>query len=398
MSSSETLLWITLALCAATGGSEVLYKKRGQVVMMYCGDVDTRITNYVEWKHNSVLVFKINTKRGGIIKGSAAVAKKAKPIGDSLKIPSVEAGDTGIYICSGVDINGNQIRKEYKLHVVSVSVSPSDTVLISSGVTLRCDVEGDSTAQVQWKKPSGAEHHGSPGNTVTLKSVTLADAGQWTCQIKDNGGKEVEKIEQVITVVGLLQSPAEVTAPLGGAAQLPCFLPDPVSLRIMGGGWAREAPTDHFVTFSRKVSGLHWKDTDILSRVTFNQQELTTNFTVTLENVQLADAGVYVCTVDFDGGRSLKTQLNLMVEEERAVGSSFGEKRVLGVALWVWFAVAAVSFILIDLAVIIVIKHRRKKRRTFFVKRTPRQPIHRTEWPPPLPRPEHSAVNIYVFM
>ncbi|KAL6489506.1 hypothetical protein MHYP_G00032470 [Metynnis hypsauchen] len=406
MLSSETLFWITLALCGATGGSEVFYKKLGREVTMDCGGVDEK--KDMEWKHNTELVIKIFGRSGNAAKGKVALSKRARVNGVNLRIPSVEVGDSGVYTCSGFDTRGNRITRNHNLHVVSVSASPSDTVLIFTDVTLRCDVEGDSTAQVQWLKPPGDKRH---GKTVTLKFVTLADAGKWTCQIKDNTWNELEEIEQVITVVGLLQSPAEVIAPLGGAAHLPCFLPNPSSLRIMGGGWAREAPTYHFLTLSRYISGLHWKDTDILPRVAFSQKQLTTNFTVTLENVQFADAGVYVCTVEFDGGHSLKTQLNLKVEEEKGdvittevtnqtlVGSSFWEKPVLGVALWFWFAVAVASFILIDLAVVIVLKHRRKKRRSFFIKRTPRQPLHRrTEWPPPLPRPEPSAANIYVFM
>ncbi|XP_036436287.1 CD4-2 molecule, tandem duplicate 2 [Colossoma macropomum] len=402
MSSSETLLWITLALCAATGGSDVYYKKRGQEVTMDCAAIAPKTTRDVEWKQGGVLVIKINIKSGSTSKGNAPLTKRARPNGYGLKIPSVEVGDSGDFSCSGFDARGYRITKEHKLHVVSVSVSPSDTVLISTNVTLRCDIKGDSTAQAQWIKPLSAEHYGSSGNTVTLNSVTSADAGKWICQIKDYTWNKVENIEQVINVVGPLQSPVEVTAPLGGAAQLPCFLSKPSGLHIVGGGWAKKAPTDlHFLTLSRNVSGLYWKDANILAQVAFSQEHLTTNFTVTLKNVRFADAGVYNCTVEFDGGQSLNTQLNLKVEGERgdARGSSFWEKPVLGVALWVWFAVAAASFILIDLVVVIVLKNCRKKRRTFFVKRTPRQPFpRRTEWPPPLPRPEHSAVNIYVLM
>uniref|UniRef100_A0A3B4EAL8 Ig-like domain-containing protein n=1 Tax=Pygocentrus nattereri TaxID=42514 RepID=A0A3B4EAL8_PYGNA len=400
MSSSETLLWITLALCAATGGSEVLYKKRGQVVMMYCGDVDTRITNYVEWKHNSVLVFKINTKRGGIIKGSAAVAKKAKPIGDSLKIPSVEAGDTGVYTCSGVDINGNQIKKEHKLHVVSVSVSPSDTVLIPSGVTLRCDVEGDSTAQVQWKKPSGAEHHGSPGNTVTLESVTLDDAGQWTCQIKDNGGKEVGKIEQVITVVGPLQAPEQVSGLTGGTVQLPCSLPILSSLTIDGVRWTHESPADFHLLNLTKVSS---------SKVKFAADPRSGNFTATLTKLKPSDTGVYVCTVDVKGQTRTK-KLTLTVQGGTTAATV---KDPTTVGLWVWVAVAIAGVFLILLAVVTtLIYHRnRRMRRKVRKLRSVRQPLtNRTycqcdrpvrqphpagkkERPPPLPRYQYDVMS-----
>ncbi|KAL7886532.1 hypothetical protein AOLI_G00042530, partial [Acnodon oligacanthus] len=406
MWSSETLLWIALALCAATGGSEVHYKRRGQEVTMDCGGVDQ--TKGLDWKHNKDLVLKMLARSGNTARGNAAVSKRAKLNSVNLRIPSVEVGDSGVYSCSGVDTRGHRDTKEHILHVVSASASPSDTVLFSTDVTLRCDVEGDSTAQVQWMKPSGAGPDGSPGNTVTLKSATLADAGKWTCQIKDNRGNEVEKIEQVINVVGPLEVLEEVKAHTGGSVQLPCSLPSLSGLRIEGVGWTREPPTDFQLPTVGK--DLQWTNPPSGSRARFAAKPLSSNFTLTLTKVKPTDAGVYFCAVNVSGG-TLKSQLTLKVEGGNAAAATV--KSITTVGMWVWVAVAVAGVFLILLAVVIVLiyhrnrRMRRKVRKLRSVRqaltnrtycqcdrpvRQPR-PAGKKERPPPLPRYQYDVMN-----
>ncbi|XP_036451063.1 lymphocyte activation gene 3 protein-like isoform X2 [Colossoma macropomum] len=367
MSSSETLLWITLALCAATGGSDVYYKKRGQEVTMDCTAIDPKTTRDVEWKQGGVLVIKINIKSGSTSKGSARLTKRARPNGYGLRIPSVEVGDSGDYSCSGFDARGYRITKEHKLHVVSVSVSPSDTVLISTNVTLRCDIGGNSTAPVQWMKPPDDKPHGSPGNTVTLKSVTSADAGKWICQIKDN---TVENIEQVINVVGPLISTLEVTALAGGTVHLPCSIPSLNGLSIDEVGWTRNPPTDFQLPTVGK--DLQWSKSS--SKVKF--QPLSTNFTMTLTKLKPSDAGVYVCTLNVSGG-ILTTQLTLKVEGGSALATEANVERPATVGMWVWVAIAVAGVLLIVLAVVIVLMYHRNRRMRRKVRklRSMRQPL-----------------------
>ncbi|KAL6489505.1 hypothetical protein MHYP_G00032460 [Metynnis hypsauchen] len=398
MLSSETLFWITLALCAATGGSEVFYKKLGQEVTMDCGGVDEK--KDMDWKHNNDLIMKIFGRSGNTAKGKVALSKRARLNGVNLRIPSVEVGDSGVYSCSGFDTRGNRITRNHNLHVVSVSASPSDTVPISTDVTLSCDVGGESKAQVQWMKPPGDKPHGSPGKTVTLKSVTSADAGNWTCQIKDNKGNELEKIEQVITVLGPLQA-QNVSGLVKSTVQLPCSLPSLSGVRLEEVRWTREASTDFQLSTLKSVSSSE--------RFYFAVKPPSNNFTMTLTKLKPSDAGVYVCTVNVNGV-TLRSQLTLNVEGGSAAVTV---KNSTPVGKWVWVAVAVAGGLLILLAVVIglIYNRNRRMRRKVRKLRSVRQPLtNRTycqcdrpvrqprpagkkERPPPLPRYQYDVMS-----
>ncbi|KAL6489507.1 hypothetical protein MHYP_G00032480 [Metynnis hypsauchen] len=309
--ASVTCLWVCVALCAVTGRSEVFYKKSGDGVNMDCTNAD--VTRDIEWKHGKDLIVKITGKTGVLSKGSTALARKAKLNGIKLLISSVEVSHSGTYTCTGHDAT-KKFTLHHSLHVMSVSVSPSDTVLSSTDVTLRCDVGGESKAQVQWMKPPGDEPYKSPGNIITLKSVTSDDAGQWTCVVKDEKGEVLGAIEKTLSVTGPLSSPNEVTAPPGGDVELPCSLPSPSGLHIVAGGWTSNSPSDlQFPGLTRDPSGLRWNGNKF--RFAFSDEQLSTNFTVTLKNVQLSDAGEYFCNLTFKDGKSLTAKLTLKVGE-----------------------------------------------------------------------------------
>ncbi|XP_066538448.1 roundabout homolog 2-like isoform X2 [Hoplias malabaricus] len=317
-SGRSIFLWISLTLFVAMGRSEVFYRKNGQEMIMDCGAADENLG--IEWKHNNARIVKL-TIRGISSKGNSPLAQRTKLIGNKLKIFSVEISDFGLYSCIGKDASKREITIKHTLNVITVSVSPSNAVLTSTDVTLKCEISGDSKAQVQWMRPPGSEPYGSPGNTVTLNSVTLADAGKWTCQVKDIMGHVVQKIEEDIHVVGLLSS-EEIKAPVGGDVELTCFLPDLGGMRIVEGGWKREGSTDlHFPTLSRRSDDLRWNRVQG-SRVKFTDGQLSTNFTVTLNNVQPSDSGLYVCTLTFESGKKLSTKVNLVVEVSKAKSGS----------------------------------------------------------------------------
>ncbi|XP_017561582.1 CD4-2 molecule, tandem duplicate 2 [Pygocentrus nattereri] len=310
--ASVTYLWVCVALCAVTGRSEVFYKKSGDGVSMDCTDADGG--KDIEWKHGKDLIGKITGRTGLLSKGSTDLARKAKINGIMLYISSVQASHSGTYTCIGHDATKKKVTVHHSLHVMSVSVSPSDTVLSSTDVTLRCDVGGESKAQVQWIKSPDVKPYGSP---VTLKSVTLADGGQWTCVVKEKG-KVLGAVEKTLSVTGPLVSPTEVTATPGGDAELPCSLPSPSGLHIMSGGWTSNYPSDlQFPGLARDASGLRWNGTKL--RFAFSDEQLSTNFTVTLRNVQLSDAGEYFCNLTFKDGKSLRTKLNLKVGKGKVI-------------------------------------------------------------------------------
>lgn len=294
------------ALCVALGGCDVFYEQEGEEVIMHCGDAD--LNRGYEWKHNDALIIRVN-KNGITSRGSSDLSQRVKLTRTKLNIPSVQIRDTGVYKCTGNDRKSTQ---EHRLQIVTVSVSPSGTVLSSNEVTLRCDISDVSRAHVQWLKPPGDEPYGSPGNNiVTLKSVTSADAGRWTCQITENENV-VKTTEVCLFVAGPLKSEEEITVPPGSTVELPCFLPSPSPLTIVEGGWKRDPHTDlQFPTLNQGDRDLRWHGT--LSRVEFSTEPLSTDFSVKLNDVQLSDAGVYVCTLRFKDGQSLNATLNLKV-------------------------------------------------------------------------------------
>ncbi|XP_066538464.1 lymphocyte activation gene 3 protein-like isoform X2 [Hoplias malabaricus] len=343
MSSSKTLFWFTFALFLAVKGAKVEYSKIKDTVTLDCGDAD--FNKEYEWKYNDARIIQVGT-RGLPKKGKIALAQKAKLNGVKLIIPSLELSDSGKYSCTGRTLNKQLITQEHQIYVVSASVSPSDTVLIYTDVTLKCEVGGGSTAQVQWIKPpdKGVEPYGRPENTVTLSSMTPAEAGIWTCQVTDNGGSVVKKMEVGITVIGPLTSPREIVAPLGGSVELSCFLPTLGNLQIVGGGWSRNPPGNiHLPTLSTNLKRLYWDKTNVSSRVTFSHEELSTNFSVTLSKLEVDDTGVYVCTMVFEGEKTLKTVTNLMV--------------TVGPISWAFVAILTALVILIVLISIIAVKH-----------------------------------------
>uniref|UniRef100_A0A4W4FN59 Ig-like domain-containing protein n=2 Tax=Electrophorus electricus TaxID=8005 RepID=A0A4W4FN59_ELEEL len=407
MSTSEIYLCIILALCVPKGGAEMFYRKSGQDVVMNCGDAAQN--SDLEWKHSDELILRINGKSGRMMKGASSVAGKAKITGTKLVINLLGTKDSGLYSCTGQNKIGTKNTWQHKLHVVSVIASPADVVLDSTEVTLTCDIPEDSTVEVQWMRPPDLKPFGYHGKTVTLKSVSLADAGHWVCQVKDEQGVELN-IGLDITVVGPLMSTEEIVVIPGDTAELPCFLPNLSVLTIIGGGWVRHPPngTD-FLTLETQGKNLHWSDTNTMPRIMLFAQHLSTNFSVTLTNVQSADAGVYVCTLMFEGKEKLKANLRLKVEGEAVSRSSktFWEISVLGLKLYAWVAIAAGSVILIILFVVIMFFYRRNKRMRRKVRklksmrepltsrnycqcnRTERPHAGKREKPAPLPRTDY---------
>ncbi|XP_062847674.1 CD4-2 molecule, tandem duplicate 2, partial [Trichomycterus rosablanca] len=354
---------IILALCVTVGCCEEFYKKMGETVTMNCGKEAPSAD--IEWKHNNVLVIRKTGKTGRLGK---------------------------------------------------VFASPSH-VLVSTEAKLSCDIKG-MTAQFKWTGPNTLQY--GTDKDVTLKAVRSDDTGHWSCQIMDNG-KEIMTLGVDLTVVGPLITTKEIRVNPGSDAMLPCILPNLGRLSIVEAGWTRDPPTDlHLKTTS--TGGLKWNSTsDFKTRFTLSDKPLSTVFNVTMKKVEHADAGMYVCTLVFEGGKNLNATLNVVVEGKRvsdpkvkSANNDKGilQKSVLGVGLWVWIAVGGSSLLLIGLVVVIVQMHRRNKRikRQIRKMKSTRQSLEPRNYcqcdrpakqpragkgvrPPPLPRQHYNALT-----
>ncbi|XP_052002464.1 uncharacterized protein LOC127657639 [Xyrauchen texanus] len=362
-------LWISSGEC-----DDVFYKQAGSDISLSCGVPSDR---EIEWKFNDTRIFIITGKTGARRKGTSKavehIISKVHVNGDKLKLPKLETRDSGVYSCRHM-----QSEKKYTVHVVSVFAKPP-LASPGSGVELHCNIEGEQQATVQWLSPLGKQYS---DQVISLKSVTSNDDGKWTCQVKDL------KINVTLAVVGLQTKDVEVLQ--GGNIVLPCSLSNSISSpRVVGGNWK----ADHFATDSFPAlensydKGLHWNGKNT-SKVRFTRGQLTTNFDINLINVQRSDEGIFVFTVEFEGGLKQTAKMTLKVIAAPAVPSVNGPgqgpwtKDVLGVKLWVWIAVGASSLVLIGLIILTVLVQRRNKQMQRRVRklRSMRQPLTAKEY------------------
>ncbi|XP_026140314.1 tyrosine-protein kinase-like otk [Carassius auratus] len=368
------ILFILLALCIWCGKCDVFYKRVGEDVSMKCG-VDSN--SDIEWTFNGLLILSIKGKSGMRRKGTSHTASKASLNGDTLRVPKLETSDSGNYFCK-------QSEKQYEVYVVSVFVKPGPVLLKSSDAELHCEITGNPNTKVQWLRPPNNEEYKENNQVIQLKSVTSKEEGLWTCKVNDE-----LKLSVTLTVVDLQST--DVNASTGDDIELPCSLPQRVSQRVLRGGWKADHLKEvSFPTLTNTNAGLHWDSKD-LSRVNFTIGQLSTNFDVTLKNVQKSDEGLFVCTVEFEGGVILSAKMTLTVVEKKlsvVKGSTERKekpppimeslsKKVYGLKLWIWIAVGASSLILIALIVVIGVVQRRNKRMKKRVRklRSMRQPL-----------------------
>ncbi|KAL1259324.1 hypothetical protein QQF64_009901 [Cirrhinus molitorella] len=360
MATCKILFFLLLALCIWCGKCDVLYEQVGGEVSMKCG---VGPNSNIDWEFNGELILGINGKTGTRRKGYSHITSKANAHGDSLRVPRLETRDTGVYSCK-------QTRKQYTVHVVSVFAKPGPVLVqSSSNAELHCDITGNTNTEVQWLRPNG-ERYKEKNQVIRLTSVTSKEAGQWTCLVNDK-----LKLTITLTVVGLQTRPVNVSE--GDDIELPCSLPQSVSQRVEGGEWK----ADHLskVSFptlkNTNDKGLYWNGED-LSKVNFTTGQLSTNFAVTLKNVQSSDKGTFVCTVRFEGGASLSVETTLKIvakpsggqEPTKGKGKTSAAiktltKEVYGLQLWVWIAVGASSVVLIGLIIVAVLFIKRNKQK-----------------------------------
>ncbi|KAK3551118.1 hypothetical protein QTP70_014016 [Hemibagrus guttatus] len=377
--------------------------QHGDNIILDCGKSPLR---EVEWKLNNNLVLH-KDKSGRQRKANLDISTRARIDGNLLKISNLKSNDSGTYTCN---------KFSHTLYVASAHANPS-TVLHNSDTKLSCDITGNFKKVFHWISPKSEKYD---GNEVTLKNVTSDFEGVWSCHIKNEKQEDLIKLSVTISVVGPLITKQEVFITEGGTAVLPCVLLNFKGLSLTGGSWTHSNSGVQLVTLMRKEGILQWNKTNVSTgKVAFSDKELSTVFNVTLKKVKLADAGVYVCSLLFENGKSLNAELTLRVSKRD--GSAPGidsdgstvqtnmQTPILGLPKWIWIAGGVGAFCLIVLVVVIVWVCRRNKRMKREIKKSMRQPrnyctCNRTrrqpgkspgkrERPPPLPRHQYNSLN-----
>ncbi|XP_056619385.1 neural cell adhesion molecule 2-like [Triplophysa dalaica] len=370
MCTFKNILFLVLHIL---GESADLYRKAGTDLTIQCKGTSPK--DDVEWKFKDNRIARIYNGRK--LRGSIypSGSNKYHPDTDSLRITRLESSDSGRYFCS----HGS----EYNVHVVSAFVQPGTVLPQSSDAELHCNVEGDPKADVTWLRPSDGQEYHERKQKVHLKSLTLKENGQWTCQVQGL------QINITLTVVGL-QTTEAVEVTVGRNVVLPCSLPQITSRRVVGGKWeADHLPEVSSATLDNTQKTLQWNGQNT-SKVIFTNGPLSINYDIKLTKVQSRDAGRFVCTVEFDGGTKLtaNTTLTVVTGTSGNKGSSSMNgptlkwkgpltKDVLGLQLWIWIAVGASSMLLVVVIIAIVLVQGRNKRMKKRVRqlRSMRQPL-----------------------
>ncbi len=123
--------------------------------------------------------------------------------GPELRLTNVTKADSGAYVCivSGAcppkDTSDTAFVVVYSYPQI-VKMPKSQTVIEGNDITFTVEATGDELTY-QWRK-NGVDIKDSTRNTLTIKSVTKADSGAYTCYIKNRCG-ELTTREAVLTVV-----------------------------------------------------------------------------------------------------------------------------------------------------------------------------------------------------
>ena len=192
---------------------------------------------------------------------------------NSFTLASVVAGDAGSYTVVATNSVNSATSNPATLTVNAANTAPAfttqpanQTVTVGNSVTFSAAASGTPTPTYQWKK-GGVDIGGATGNTFTIASTVLGDAGTYTVVASNS-------------VNSVTSNPANLT--VGAVAVAPAFTTQPASQTVTAG---------NAVTLSAAASGTptpayQWKKGGVdIGGATGN--------TYTIVSTVLGDAGTY---------------------------------------------------------------------------------------------------------
>ncbi|XP_032885016.1 hemicentin-2-like [Amblyraja radiata] len=193
----------------------------------------------------------------------------------TLTIHDVQPADAGLYQCEAINALGKQIN----ITKLQVQGSPRDTTLsitpsaVKEGdrVTFSCTTQSNPPAQLVLKRQSssGWSELDSENGTLTIRDVQPADAGWYQCEAINALGKQIN-----ITKLQVQGSPRDTTLSITPSAVKE-------GDRVTFSCTTQSNPPAHLVLRRQSSSG--WSKLD------------SENGTLTIRDVQPADAGLYQC-------------------------------------------------------------------------------------------------------
>ena len=213
--------------------------------------------------------------------------------GSTLTLASISAADAATYTVVATNSAGSATSTGAVLTVSAVAEAPAFTaqpagqaLTVGSTATFTVAVSGSPAPTIQWTK-GGVALPGATGPTLTLANVQLGDAATYAAVATNSAGTATS-------------SGAVLTVSTGATA--PAFTTQPSSQVLTAGGTA---------TFSVAVSGspvptLQWKKDGV-------SLAGATSLTLTLANLQAADAGTYVAVATNSAGTATSAGAVLIV-------------------------------------------------------------------------------------
>ncbi|XP_058246105.1 hemicentin-1 isoform X2 [Hemibagrus wyckioides] len=172
----------------------------------------------IQWYRDGIKV-----QLGGRIQSIAA--------GQYLEIGDVRTEDGGLYSCVVSNMAGSsslQFHVQILLPPVIKEGSSLVTAHASQIVVLPCEVEGDSTPSVLWRKNGvpvlfDKRFVSLPDGSLRIQSVQLTDAGRYYCSVSNKVGSDQRSMElRVYVGPSISPGPFNVTMTMGQRAVLGC--------------------------------------------------------------------------------------------------------------------------------------------------------------------------------
>lgn len=221
----------------------------------------------------------------------------------NLIIGNVQESDEASYSCYVYNIAGNVTSNAATLTVnpskPSIVLQPaSQTVTAGDTASFKTAAVGSEPFAYQWRKDGGdlsdgGRISGANTDTLSISSLTEADAGDYSCYITNIAGNATSSSAALTvnlqhTQPSIIAQPADKTVPLGGSA-----------------------------TFTVSAAGntpftYQWKkdDADLSNGGCINGANSST---LRIANLQNSNAGMYTCLVSNDYGSELSNQAELKI-------------------------------------------------------------------------------------